>query len=484
MTRIAAPTDDLLGVADATEIARKLRAGEFTPLEAAEAALHRLHAVDDTLRATECLLSSEIERLAKTARTGWFAGVPSLLKDNVDLAGIPTRHGSRATPGHPARADSRVADQIVRTGQLPIAKSRLPEFGLTATTEFSRAAPARNPWHAEHSTGGSSGGSAALVAAGVVPIAHANDGGGSIRIPAACCGLVGLKPSRLRMRLHEMAEMLPINLVADGVVTCTVRDTAAFLAAAEAVWKNPALPSVGKVEGPGRQRLRIGMYTRQPDGGDCDPVCRSVVEAVAQTCVEMGHQVEEIATPFDQQMADDFLLYWGMLAASVKWLGRAVVDRRFDGGAVEPLTGHLANHFRRNLLRMGGAVRRLQQFQAIHAQLMSTYDLLLTPTLGTPPPRIGHLAPDLDADSTFERLRGYAAYTPAQNVSGAPAVSLPLGRTQAGLPIGVQFAADMGRERLLLEIAYALEEAMPWPRHTAVAQDPAPVGKTAEPAHA
>lgn len=467
MSRIAAPADDLLGDADATAIAARLRGGEFTPLEAAQAALARLAAVEGELRASECLLSDQLERLAAKATGGWFAGVPSLIKDNTDIAGTPTRHGSRATPAHPARHDGRFAGQLLQTGQLPIAKTRLPEFGFTATTEFSAAPPARNPWHTEHSTGGSSGGSAALVAAGVVPIAHANDGGGSIRIPAACCGLVGLKPSRERVLVHEMAEMLPINLVADGVVTRSVRDSAGFMAAAEQVWRNPRLPSVGHVQGPGRQRLRIAMYTRRPDGSACDPACRRVVEEVATTCRELGHTVVEVDTPFDQQMADDFLLYWGMMAASVNWLGRAVVHRRFDAARVEPLTRQLAAHFRGNLHRLPGAARRLRKFRAIHADLMHRYDLLLTPTIGTPPPRIGHLALDLPLELALQRLREFTAYTPAQNVSGAPAISLPLGRTETGLPVGVQFAADLGRERQLLEIAFALEEAMPWPQQTA-----------------
>ncbi len=468
MSRIAAPIDDLLGDADATEIARRLRDGEFTPLEAAGAALRRLDAVEGALCATECLLTDQLERLAGTAAGGWFAGVPSLIKDNTDIAGTPTRHGSRATPAVPVRRDGRFAEQLLRTGQLPIAKTRLPEFGFTATTEFSRARPARNPWHTDHTTGGSSGGSAALVAAGVVPIAHANDGGGSIRIPASCCGLVGLKPSRERVRVHEMADLLPINLVADGVVSRSVRDTAAFMAAAEQVWKNPALPAIGVVEHPGRQRLRIAMYTRRPDGGDCDPACRRVVERVASMCLELGHTVEEIDTPFDQQMADDFLLYWAMLAASVRWFGRAVVDRRFQPSRVEPLTRDLAVHFRSNLHRLPGAVKRLQRFRAIHADLLQRFDLLLTPTVATPPPPLGHLALDLPLDVALDRLRCFTAYTPAQNVSGAPAISLPLGRTESGLPIGVQFAAGLGRERQLLEIAFALEEAMPWPRQTSV----------------
>lgn len=462
--RVSAFSEDLLGELDATAVAELLRTGECSPAEAAAAALARLERVEPRLRATTCRLNGEFDRLHRMAAGGFFAGVPSLIKDNTDVAGLPTRHGSRATPAAPARADSRVTEQLTRTGLLPIAKSTLPEFGLTATTEYSAGEPTRNPWHTGHTTGGSSGGSAALVAAGVVPIAHANDGGGSIRIPAACCGLVGLKPTRHRLRDHEMGELLPVKLVADGVVSRSVRDTAAFFSAAELVWRNPDLPPVGQVERPGTRRLRVAMYSGLPDGSGCDPQVHEAVERVAGVCTDLGHSVEQIDAPFGQQMADDFLLYWGMLAASVNWLGRVVVHRAFDNAEVEPLTRHLAHHFRRNLHRLPGAIRRLKQFQRLHADLMQRYDVLLSPTLATPPPPIGHLALDLPGELAFERLRGFAAYTPAQNVSGAPAISLPLARSREGLPIGIQFAAGQGRESTLLELALELEEAMPWPR--------------------
>ncbi len=464
MAQLRTPTNDPLGDLDATAIAALIREGALTPAEATAAAIARLEAVEPQLNATACRLNGELSRMETVARDGWFAGVPSLVKDNTDIAGLPTRHGSRATPDHPATADSRVTDQLLRCGLLPIAKTTLPEFGLTATTEYSQSEPSRNPWHLDHSTGGSSGGSAALVAAGVVPIAHANDGGGSIRIPAACCGLVGLKPTRHRLRDHEMGELLPVKLVADGVVTRTVRDTAGFFAAAEQVWRNPDLPAIGQVEHPGSRPLRIGYYTALPDGSPSDPECRQAAEQSAALCESLGHRVTEITPPFGQQMADDFLLYWAMLAASINWAGRLVVHRNFDTGAVEPLTRHLASHFRRNLHRLPGAIRRLQQFQRLYQQLMREYDVLLTPTLAKPPAEIGHLALDLPAELAFERLGSYAAFTPAQNVSGAPAISLPLARSRKGLPIGIQFAAGMGRERELLELALALEEAAPWPQ--------------------
>ncbi len=464
MTAFSVSRQDVLGDMDASAISVGIRRGDFSVAEVIAAAQLRLAEANPVLGATACRLDAVLSRLERLAVTGPFAGVPSLIKDNTDIAGVPTRHGSRATPATAARADSRVTRQHLACGLLPIAKTTLPEFGLTATTEFSRSPPTRNPWHTDHSAGGSSGGSASLVAAGVVPIAHANDGGGSIRIPAACCGLVGLKPSRHRLRAHEMGALLPVKLVADGVVTRSVRDTAGFFAAAERDYRNPDLPPIGEVLHATDQPLRIGFYSTRPDGMGCDPQCQEAVESAARLCESLGHQVEQISAPFDQQMADDFLIYWGMLAASVKWLGPWLVQRDFNRALIEPLTGHLASHFRASLHRLPAVIARLRHFQRRYAQVMTRHDLLLTPTLAEPPPPIGHLALDLPADEAFERLRRYAVFTPAQNVSGAPAISLPLGRSDTGLPIGVQFAAGVGQERRLLELALALEEAAPWPQ--------------------
>ena len=195
-TTVHTSSDDALGNDDAVGLAARIRAGEVSPLEAMDAAIARLESVEPELDAVACKRLDVAREAARCLRvtpdSPALAGVPSLIKDNTDLAGLPTRHGSRAVSSRAVEADAPFAEQFMGTGLIPMAKTRLPEFGLTATTEFSQDPPARNPWNTAHSTGGSSGGSAALVAAGVVPIAHANDGGGSIRIPAACCGLVGL----------------------------------------------------------------------------------------------------------------------------------------------------------------------------------------------------------------------------------------------------------------------------------------------------
>lgn len=463
---VHAPTDDALGDLDGVAIAERIAAGDVSAAEAVESAIRRLCAVEPGLNAlvVERYEQARVEArdLRRNGRAGLLTGVPSAVKDNVNLAGLPTRHGSRATPARSWEEDSPITAQLRATGLIPIAKTALPEFGLTATTERSWGPPTRNPWHPGHSTGGSSGGTAALVAAGVVPLAHGNDGGGSIRIPAACCALVGLKPSRGRLLTVALAERLPVDIICEGVLSRSVRDTAAFLAEAEKHHAGDALPPVGRVEGPGGARLRIAVTTTHPLGAACDPEVVAAVERAALCCESLGHKVEETGPVADRRMADDFFLYWARLAAAIRWLGRYAFGPGFDRRRLEPLTLQLSRHFLKRFWRSPVAVRRLRRFGAEHLRLYDDYDVIITPVLSRPPVPLGYLAPDLDFETATQRLMEYVAFTPAQNVAGNPAVSLPLGWSAAGLPIGVQFAAGLGGERRLLELAFELEDAMPW----------------------
>lgn len=457
---------DALGHHDAVALAGQLQRGEISATALVQAAFKRLELVNPALHATVCL--QEEAALAQASfydnlgNFRAFQGIPAFLKDNLDLQGLPTRHGSAAMPDTARKHTSAVAQQIIDTGLVLLGKTKLPEFGLTATTEYSKAEPAHNPWNIGHSTGGSSGGSAALVAAGVVPIAHANDGGGSIRIPAACCGLVGLKPSRGRLAMNEMAKSLPINIVSDGIVSRSVRDTAAFFALAEEHYKNPTLPPLGHITTPGRKRLKIGMFTQKISGDETDNACVEAVHKAAALCEELGHEVQEIKVPISAQFADDFLLYWGMLAASISHLGKLAVDWHMDTGKLEPLTDGLAKHFTRNLLKFPFALRRLYQFEAQYATAFADLDVLLSPTLGQPAPPLGYLALDLPFEQARERLVNFASFTAAQNVAGAPAISLPMHHTAEGIPVGVHFAAAMGHEFRLIELALEIEQAQPF----------------------
>ncbi len=470
--QVSATTNDVLGELDAVSVSHSIEAGDFTAVEAVSAAIARLRAVDPVLHGMVCerfeLALAEAAALPTAEPDAVFAGVPSLIKDNTDVAGLPTRQGSAGTSAAPMAADGDFTRTFRATGLIPIAKSSLPEFGLTATTEPQCRPATRNPWNPAHSTGGSSGGSAALVAAGVVPIAHANDGGGSIRIPAACCGLVGLKPSRDRLPTIAVAQKMPINILAEGVVTRSVADTAAFYAGAERHYAPASLPPVGHVAGPGEQRQRIGLTIEHPLDSACDPEVVAQVEQVARRCEALGHKVDLVTLPVDRQMADDFFLYWARLAAAMNYLGKMAFGRDFDRRRLEPLTKQLSKHYLSRCWRSPLAIRRLRNFAANYQALFADYDLLLTPVLATPPVELGYLDPALDFDTALERLSHYAAFTPAQNVAGTPAISLPLGRSSAGLPIGVQFAAGMGQERRLLEMAFEMEQAMPWSFPSAV----------------
>jgi amidase len=462
--QVSAPTNDVLGTLTAVEIGQHIANGDFTASESIQAAIARLKAVNPELNAVACERFEQALVDANGAGNGLavFTGVPSFIKDNTDLQGLPTKHGSRATINSSVAKDAAFSEQFLATGLIPIAKTNLPEFGLTATTEYSQSAPVRNPWNTNHSTGGSSGGSAALVAAGVVPIAHANDGGGSIRIPAACCGLVGLKSSVGRLVAPAMSKHLPIDIVVDGVVSRTVADTAAFYAASEQHYRNSALPALGNITAGIDKPLTIGLSLDHPMGGVVDADVVAGVKKVAKVCEGLGHKVEIVPSQVSAQMADDFFLYWARSAAAINYLGKFEFGWGFDRRQLEPLTKHLSKHFMGQWWKSFGAISRLRQFAVEYEKTFSDYDLILTPTLAKAPVELGYLAMDLDFATAYERLNHYAPFTPVQNVSGTPAISLPLAQSSTGLPIGVQFAAGMGQEALLLQIAYQMEAAMPW----------------------
>ena len=343
-----------------------------------------------------------------------------------------------------------------------IGKSALPEFGLTATTEPIAHGPTRNPWDLAHSTGGSSGGSAALVASGVVPLAHANDGGGSIRIPASCCGLVGLKPSRGRLASAEAMDIMPVNIVTQGVLTRTVRDTVAFYRAMAKVRPAADLPPIGPTAEP--SKLRIGVITEGLAGLSVHPEVRDSVVVASKLCESLGHDVESITNPFGETIAHDFLRYWGMLAFSLRRLGGQVFGSDYAPSRMEPFSKYLSDYFTSIAPRMPGAIHRLRRFSLEHDQILDTYDILISPVLASPPVPIGHLGPDLAPREHLIRLLRYASFTAVQNVSGAPAISLPLGVSSDGLPIGIQFASGYGREQVLLDLAASIEQASPWLR--------------------
>jgi amidase len=456
--------DDALGDSDATELAARIRRKEITGAEACAAAVRRSEAVQPLLNAVECADHARALVGADAPSPGPFAGVPTYVKDNVDVAGLPTGHGTDAFVPKPAAQDGPFVEQLKAVGLTVLGKSRLPEFGFSASTEYAHRDPVRNPWHRDYSAGASSGGASALVAAGVVPIAHANDGGGSIRIPAAACGLVGLKPTRGRLVPDAADTRLPVRIVTQGVLTRSVRDTAGFYAGAEAHWRNPRLPPVRAVEGPSRTRLRVGVVVDSVTGTATDDETRACVLSTAELLSDLGHSVEEAPMPVSRRFAEDFSLYWGLLGLLVATAGTRVLDRDFDISRTDNLTRGLARMCRRELARTPGMIYRLRRSTQEYRRVFTHLDVLLSPVLGHTTPPIGHLSPTLPFEELFPRLQAYVGFTPLNNASGGPAISLPLGLSAAGLPIGCQLSADLGDERTLLELAFELEEARPWPR--------------------
>ena len=462
--RISAFCDDALGTLDAVGVAGKISKREISASEAIEAAIARARLVNPALNAIVTETFDIARRQVNNLIPGPFAGVPAFIKDTDDVKGAPTLWGSRAVPNKPISKSKRFVEQFFSLGLICLGKSALPEFGLTATTEPLSSGITRNPWHTDYSTGGSSGGSAALVAAGVVPIAHGNDGGGSIRIPAACCGVVGLKPSRGRLERVEGSNMMPVNILHQGVLTRTVRDTAAFYAGVEKYRRAPQMPEIGLVQGPGKKRLRIALFTDTPFGTPCHPESADLVRRIGALCEELGHSVKEIPCPCTAEMADDFILYWGLMAFSIRFFGPLIIAPGFDRSKLEDWTIKISNHFRKNFLKTPSTIKRLIRYAKTYNDIFSTCDILLSPTLSHPTPEIGYIGPDVPFDEAFERVRKYVSFTPQQNVSGAPAISLPLGFSSNGLPLGIQFGAAFGQEKELIELAFELEEAKPWPR--------------------
>lgn len=465
MTRIHAFGDDALGDLDAVGIVEALKAGKVSAAELVEAAIARTEAVNPTLNGLVYEAYDRARARAGAARPygGYFDGVPSFIKDNVAVAGWPTMDGTDAWVPQPKPADGDFARAYLATGLTPLGKTQMSEFGFSASAEHPRLGPVRNPWNPDYTAGASSSGSGAFVAAGVVPIAHANDGGGSIRIPASCNGLVGLKPSRGRLPLDKEHRQMPLRIVANGVVSRSVRDTAAFYREMERVTRNPKLPAIGDVAHPGKTRLRIAVVT-QSILREAGPEVRELTLKNAALLEELGHKVTAIDNPVPTRFIDDFLLYWAFLAFALVRGGRRTFGESFDRTRLDNLSLGLEKHAARNLHKVPLAITRLSRVRRITSRLTNTYDVVMMPTLAEVTPRIGHLDPTADYRQIIDRLVEWVAFTPLQNATGEPAISLPLAESASGLPIGMMFAAPVGQEAKLLELAYELEEARPWRR--------------------
>lgn len=458
---------------DATALADLLRTGQLTPLELVETAIARIEALNPQLNAVVTAMFDEARATAQqTLPDSPLAGAPFLLKDlQAAYTGVPMSGGSRWLRAFAPNGDSELVNRYKRAGLIVVGKTNTPEFGLLPTTEPTLFGATKNPWDLTRTPGGSSGGSAAAVAAGLVPFAHANDGGGSIRIPAACCGVFGLKPTRGRNPLGPHFGDIYGGLIAEHAITRSVRDSAALLDATAGydpgdpyIAPLPVRPFAEEVKLP-PGRLRIAFSTQAPTGVPVQPDCIAAVEAAAKLCAELGHEVTEAAPQLHGEMLSNaFFTIW---AAGCAWTidsFQFAVGRPPTEDELEPLTQVLiAIGRKRSAPEYLLAVQTLQFFARRIAQFMEAYDLWLTPVLAEPPVPLGTFAPTADdAMAGMKRAATFAPFTALQNMTGQPAMSVPLHWNEAGLPIGVQFAARYGDEATLFRLAAQLEAACPW----------------------
>jgi amidase len=458
---------------DATAQAELVRKKEVKPIELVEAAIERIERLNPKINAVVTPMFDEARRVASgNIPGGPFTGVPFLLKDFMALyAGVRLTLGSAFLSDFVADHDSELVVRLKRAGLIVVGRTNTPEFGLLPTTEPRLFGPSRNPWDTNRTTGGSSGGSAAAVAAGMVPMAHGNDGGGSIRIPASCCGLFGLKPTRARNPLGpDVGEMLA-GLVAEHALTRSVRDSAALLDATsgpdlgDPYWAPPpARPFLQEV-GASPGRLRIAFTTKAPNGVEVHPDCINAVNDAVALCADLGHELVEKDPQINGDMVSQaFMAVYSVGCASgidgmAREMGKTPTPEFF-----EPLTWAFRE--------IGSQVSASDYALAIHqlhaisrevAKFFVDYDVYLTPTLAELPVPIGTF--DSTADDPLHGLFRsgiFTPFTPIFNVTGQPGMSMPLYWNSDGLPVGTHFIARFGDEATLFRLAAQLEEARPW----------------------
>ncbi len=463
--------EDDLARLDAVGTIALLDRGDLSVAEITAAAIRRAQALNQRISAVAFeRYGQALSRSDGRRRRGGLYGVPTFIKDMVPVAGLPMTWGSAALEGGPLqRRTGGVAGDIERIGMTILGSSTMPEWGFIPSTEFPDRDATCNPWNTTRSVGGSSGGSAALVAAGVVPIAHTVDGGGSTRIPAACAGLVGLKPTLGRLRRHGDERMLPVSISVDGVVSRSVRDTARWYSEIERVHRPPRnVPPVGEVTGPPSRRLRIGVLGSIPDVATLDTSTEETLVATAAALQDLGHHVEEMDPPVPpMQFREDFVDYYRFLVFAATRSARLNHGAHFRFESLTDFTEGMAASFRSAPHRVVGASRRLRRTPVRIAEVHQTHDLILSPTLATIPPELGYLNPSVDFQTLLDRIIGWMTFTPIANAAGTPSISLPMGfDAAANVPVGAMLSAGHGCDALLLQVAFELEQARPWPLST------------------
>jgi amidase len=463
---------ELIG-ASALDLADRVRRGEVSSLELTTASLARIEALEPSINAFTHVAADAALAAARDIGPGDprpFAGVPIAIKDNRPVAGMPITMCSDLFGDRVARHDAFLVRRIREAGFVIVGKTTLPEMGILPTTESRRFGPTHNPWALDRTPGGSSGGSAAAVAAGMVPIAHGNDGGGSTRIPAACCGLVGLKAARGRVSIGPDGGQSFLTI--DGALTRTVAETAALLdvlagyEVGDASWAPaPEQPFAAAVDHE-PERLRIGFAFNSPlENVVLDPVCEAAVHEAAALLESLGHSVEETTPPWSGLgLEHDFTHAFGPQISMTTLIGGRIAGREPTEADVEPLTWELWQRARQHdTLAYLSAQGRLESVARKVIAFLSSYDVVLTPALAQRPLPIGEVhGRGPDPWDHYWRSGLFTPYTSIVNITGLPAISLPLYHGEDGLPTGVQLIGAPAREDVLLSLSAQLERAAPW----------------------
>lgn len=464
-SRAIAVSDELLEY-DAVGLAQLIRDCDVSAREVLEASIARIEALDGQINAlTTRNFAGALERVGQISPQTVFAGVPTLLKDLVDYGGVRRTSGSLLYLSNVPAASVDYVDAMESAGLSILGMTNTPEFASGALTDNLAFGQTHNPWDLGRNAGGSSGGSAAAVAMGYVPLAHGTDGGGSNRIPASCCGVLGMKASRYRQRSGE-PDGSHYFLRTHQCLSRTVRDSAALLAATENPRNQANHPPVGLVEGPGKRRLRIAVSSENAFGEAPAPAVREVLQSTMNLCESLGHYVELVSNPISGeglfQAAEGIMLAGmpGILALVESLTGRPAEE----AGILTPATvnmGRYAARLPKDAQAKG--VAYFAQLTADFAQFFHSYDVWLTPTIPVESPKLDYLARDTSFDVAFQRNRQLLGYTVAANGIGAPAMSVPLFHSSlTGLPVGSHFMAAPGADKTLYELAFELEAAQPW----------------------
>jgi len=471
-------SDSDLMVSPASELAGMVRAGDLSARELVQISLDRIEELNPALNAfvevdAERALASAAEIAPGDPRP--FAGVPIAIKNNRPVQGLRLTYGCSLMADYVSDYDHNVTRRLREAGFVIVGTTTLPEYGILPTSEARLFGPTRNPWDLQRTPGGSSGGAAAAVAAGIVPVAHGNDGGGSIRIPAACCGLVGLKPARGRISLAP--ELGDSSLVIDGVLTRTVADTASILdvlagyEAGDATWAPPPSAPFAHSAGADPGKLRIAASTLAPvPDAVLDPMCARAVSDAGEILRSLGHEVEEVDPPWQQDGVREIFgaVFSNHVALSIAYSGM-VAGRDPSAADMEPMSWAIFSMIAKmNAVEALGATVQLQGFARRLVSFLDSYDALLTPALAERPLPLGTLdtaAPD--PMSTFTRSGLFTPFTPVFNATGQPGISLPLFEGDDGLPLGVQIVGRPAGESALLALSAQLEAAQPWAQRRA-----------------